>query len=227
MTPHGTGALESRKVLCAGLGVSLALPLGYHLAIDPMVIEPALNLEVRALFGYAVMWALAAAAIAMTLAIEHRPLSSIGLAALPGRQILLAAGAGLLLSMLVPVLSFGAHAIVGSSGTMLMDTAADISITVLILGVLTAAVTEEVLFRGYAIERLLEVTGQRWLAGAISLAVFTAIHVPNWGVAHSIGVVLPLGVALTVLYLWKRNVLLVIIVHFIIDAPLIVLALIS
>lgn len=57
--------------------------------------------------------------------------------------------------------------------------------------------------------------------------MFTVIHVPGWGVAHALGVVLPLGAALTGLYVWKRNLLLVMLVHLVIDAPLIVLALIG
>lgn len=97
----------------------------------------------------------------------------------------------------------------------------------LTLGVITAAVTEEVLFRGYALERLKQRTGRWSLAGLISVGVFTVIHLPGWGRAHALGVVLPMGAALTALYIWKRNLVLVMLVYLVIDAPLIVLALIG
>lgn len=61
------------------------------------------------------------------------------------------------------------------------------------LGVVTAAVTEEVLFRGYAIERLEALTGRRWLAGTISLVFFVSVHLAAWSPAHTFGVVLPLA----------------------------------
>jgi len=47
---------------------------------------------------------------------------------------------------------------------------------------------------------------------------------PNWSLAHVLGVVLPLGAALTSLYVWKRNLPFMVTVHFLVDAPLFVLA---
>jgi hypothetical protein len=44
----------------------------------------------------------------------------------------------------------------------------------------------------------------------------------TWG--HVVGVVLPLGAVITGLYLWRRNVV-VIIAHFLLDLPLVLVAL--
>jgi membrane protease YdiL (CAAX protease family) len=44
-----------------------------------------------------------------------------------------------------------------------------------------AAVAEEVLFRGYPIERIEELSGRRWVAPAISWAAFTYAHLGSWG----------------------------------------------
>ncbi len=154
-------------------------------------------------------------------------MASIGLRPLPARLTLLAIGIGVLLSLLVPVLSHTAHTLDRTGEGALVEVAASVPVTVLILGIITAAVTEEVLFRGYALERLRQLTGRWWLAGLIRVGVFTVIHLPSWGVAHALGVVLPSGAALTVLEIWKRNLPLVILVHPVIDAPLIVLALVG
>jgi|KBSMisStaDraftv2_1062788.scaffolds.fasta_scaffold316459_3 membrane protease YdiL (CAAX protease family) len=47
-----------------------------------------------------------------------------------------------------------------------------------------AAVAEEFLFRGYGLERLQELTGSKWIAGLLTLAIFTYGHLSYW-VWHS------------------------------------------
>jgi membrane protease YdiL (CAAX protease family) len=67
-----------------------------------------------------------------------------------------------------------------------------------------AAMAEEILFRGYPIERLEELTGSRLVAAAISWAAFTIAHHRLWGWNYLL-VAGFLGAILTVLYLWRRN----------------------
>ena len=78
------------------------------------------------------------------------------------------------------------------------------------------AVAEEVLFRGYPIERLLELTNSRWVAGVIPWAAFTYAHLASWGWAQLI-VAGYGGVLLTVLYLWRRNLWANMLAHWIAD----------
>ena len=47
-----------------------------------------------------------------------------------------------------------------------------------------AAVAEELLFRGYALERLADLTGSLHIAAVISCLVFTVEHVGPWGWGH-------------------------------------------
>jgi membrane protease YdiL (CAAX protease family) len=68
----------------------------------------------------------------------------------------------------------------------------------------SAGFTEEVLFRGYAIERVTELTGSRWIGAILPIVVFGAAHAPFWGVGHAIVAGLT-GLWLTLLYLWRRN----------------------
>ena len=63
----------------------------------------------------------------------------------------------------------------------------------LLVIVLTASVTEELLFRAYPIEHLARLTGKRWPGALLSLAAFVAIHLQGWNLGHVIGVVLPVG----------------------------------
>src|SRR5947207_9518958 len=60
-----------------------------------------------------------------------------------------------------------------------------------IVAVITAGVVEEILFRGYAVTRLANLTGSMALAVVVSTVIFAALHLPVWGagpsVAFSIG----------------------------------------
>jgi membrane protease YdiL (CAAX protease family) len=79
-----------------------------------------------------------------------------------------------------------------------------------------AAVAEETLFRGYPIERLEELTASLALAGFVSWAAFAIAHLGAWGwpqlMVAGFG-----GAILTILYLWRRNLWLNMIAHWIVD----------
>lgn len=87
--------------------------------------------------------------------------------------------------------------------------------------VLTAAVFEEVLFRGYPLERLTELLGCRWLAVALTAPFFVVPHLtlfgPAWLLHHAGGTV-----AIYVLYLWRRNLVACMALHAAINAPVLV-----
>jgi membrane protease YdiL (CAAX protease family) len=78
---------------------------------------------------------------------------------------------------------------------------------------LTGGIVEEVLYRGYAVERLAALTGRPWLAAAASVLVFTLAHVPAWGLGFALGADLPFAIVMTVFYLWRRDLLANILAH--------------
>jgi len=96
---------------------------------------------------------------------------------------------------------------------------------VLIPAWLTGSFTEEVLFRSYPIERLTAMTGRRRLAAACTLLAFSLMHLLSWDWIHVLTAVFPGAVLLTLLYLWKRSLSFVVIVHAVINAPLLLLPL--
>jgi uncharacterized protein len=79
-----------------------------------------------------------------------------------------------------------------------------------------AAVFEEIFYRGFAIERLTELTHLRWLAAVVSLATFTYAHLSYWGWSHLIVAGFG-GLVLTGLYLWRRDLVSNMIAHFLTD----------
>jgi membrane protease YdiL (CAAX protease family) len=86
-----------------------------------------------------------------------------------------------------------------------------------VVAVVTAGIAEETLFRGYALTRLARLTGNLWLAAGLSALVFAALHFPVWGAGPSLAFFVG-GLATTAFFIWRRDLLAMIIAHIAIDA---------
>ncbi len=210
----------------SGLALALVLPVIYTLFISPIYLKPHAKEPSFTLINLAILWLFALGILLFTRKSEKLPLLSIGWKKLSWKWVLAAIGIGILLSILVPVLTLLISKIIPATDEGTISTVTtNYSWWILLLSVLTAGITEEILFRGYPLERLLESTGNKWISGLISLVFFVAVHAAGWNLAHIIGVVIPLGAILTGLYVWKRNLLFVMIIHTVIDLPLVFMAL--
>jgi CAAX protease family protein len=92
-----------------------------------------------------------------------------------------------------------------------------------VLAVIGAGVIEEMLFTGYAVTRLTWLTGRVWLAAALSLLVFCALHVPAWGMGPAVAFFVG-GVPSMAFFVWRRDLLAMIVAHVMIDGWGLVLA---
>ena len=174
------------------------------------------------------MWVLAGILVFIVVRGENRPLATIGLKKITVKEFLLAVVLGILLSLTVPVLLMLVSQIIpeAQEGNIAAATE-NVPAILLLLGVLTAGITEEILYRGYPIERVTEITGNKWVAFFISAIAFVLPHFVSWNLTHVVAVVVPLGFTLSALYIWKRNLIFNIIVHILIDLPLVFIALAS
>jgi membrane protease YdiL (CAAX protease family) len=144
---------------------------------------------------------------------EKLPLSSIGLkrqkivpAVLWSLAVLLMFGLGIVACLFaLPLLglSYGS-----SSGP-----AVPLGVSLLLYA--RAAIAEEVFYRGYAIERIEALTGNRAAAAAVPLLVFAGSHFSQG--AAGILITFVIGAIATAIYLWKRNLVILIIAHFMVD----------
>jgi membrane protease YdiL (CAAX protease family) len=180
--------------------------------------------NVRHLVGYeSIWWALIGSVLLYVRLVERRPLTSIGFRVPRTRDVLIGILAGVLmlasLAAIYYVLFPALHLNEGQQMNQLIAT----PFWWRFISVIRAAVGEEVLFRGYAIERLQELTGSRTVAAVLSCAVFSLAHVGPWGWSHLLIAGFG-GVTLTVLYLWRRNLWVNIIAHFIVDGVAVLLA---
>jgi membrane protease YdiL (CAAX protease family) len=144
---------------------------------------------------------------------EKLPLSSIGLR----RQKILPA----LLWSLAAMLMFGVgiaaclilFPLVGLSYGSSSGPAVPLGVSLLLYA--RAGIAEEVFYRGYAIERIEALTGNRAIAAAVPLLIFAGSHFSQGPAGILITFVI--GAIATAIYLWKRNLLILIIAHFMVD----------
>lgn len=163
-------------------------------------------------------WILVAVMLVYVVFVERMPLASIGLKKPTWMSLVwgivagltLFAGAGLIYAIVFPALHLELD----------QKAAAGIVETPFVyrLALVTrAAVAEEILYRGYPIERIKELTGSPVLAAVISWGMFTYAHLGYWGWAQLLIAGFG-GLVLTIMYLWRRDLASNMIAHFISDA---------
>ncbi|NBB76615.1 MAG: CPBP family intramembrane metalloprotease [Bacteroidetes bacterium] len=217
------GVKVDHKKTILGLVLALGFPAAYSLFISPLIFDEIQSVWLQPVVGLAFMWLLFITLLILVKKWENRTLDSIGFGKIGWKEIWSAIGFGILLMVAVPLLSLLADLILPSGESGSIPSAAQNTFWLLFAGIITAAVTEEALFRGYTLERLNEWTNSKWFSSLISLLFFTIIHFNGWNAAHIIGVVLPLGCALIAIYWWKRSLTFVIVVHFIVNVPMLFL----
>ena len=179
------------------------------------------------ILGLIMIWVLVVILLMLVKWGEKRSFSSIGFKAITGKEILLAIVIGIVLSLTVPLFTLLVGQIIPSSRGDIEEVVSNTTWWLMLFGILTAGITEEIMFRGYLIERLYEITPKHWLGILVSVGAFVLPHTLSWNMTHVIAVVLPLGLILSGLYLWKRNLIFNMIVHIVIDLPLVIMALIA
>ncbi len=92
---------------------------------------------------------------------------------------------------------------------------------------ITASFCEEFLFRSYPIESLTLLTGNIWLGAGISLVAFVSLHLFNWDWIHVATFILPASILITGLYIWRRSLWFVVVIHAVLNLPLLFLPLLA
>ena len=206
--------------------MALAGPFLVQFVLAPLIMQSPLRPTTAVLLGQAMLWLLAGTVIAITRGWERKPWFWLGIRPISWPMVLLAGVLGVVLCAAVPALTAAVNRLMPpSAGGTVDSVAGSAPAWLLLIMLLTASVTEELLFRAYPIEHLARLTGSRWPGALLSLATFVAIHLQGWNLGHVIGVVLPLGAVMTGLYLWQRNLVFMIITHFFLDLPILLIAL--
>ncbi len=167
--------------------------------------------------GDAVKWIVALAVLAVVVFWERKSIGSIGLRRPSRRDLLWGVGLGLFAVFGSDVVT----SVVGSllhqpQSTAIESTLLSFPLIQRVEIVVAAAVVEEVLYRGYPIERLESITGSTTLAAAIPVVLFVGVHLPTWGPVAGAGQLFE-TLLLTGLYVWRRNLPACIAMHATID----------
>ena len=167
--------------------------------------------------GLAFHWSITGVLLAYILLVERRSVASIGLRLPTWKSfafgipvaLILIVGAVVTLYVVFPAL----HRHMSRAA---LDNVLHTPWWLRFLRVTRAAVTEEVCYRGYTIERVQELTGRKWIAFVVSVAAFTYSHLGYFGWAYLIYVGFG-GVVSGLYYLWRRDLTSNIIAHFVAD----------
>ena len=190
-----------------GLGVALLLPLLTNLVVTHVL--GAVPSRALIAVGLADHWAMFALLLVIVMRWEREPLESIGWR--PPRWFTLPLGIAAGVAIAV-VSGFVSQRLGLKSDTHFLAFLQSLPLVVRVALVITAGVFEETLYRGYGIERLSKYFGGKWVAAALTLVLFTLAHASAVGAAQLAPIVLVSGLV-TLLYLWRRDLLLNMVVH--------------
>jgi membrane protease YdiL (CAAX protease family) len=209
-----TNEARDRRAIWLALA-GLVLAWGMPEARLPSLLAPGDALGAR-LAREAMWWGFGAIMLFWVIRVERLPLGSIGLGRL--RRSTLGWGLLFVVPMIASVML--SYAVILPALGLHQDMATTRSIIAVPLWLqcatmVRAGVVEEILYRGYPIERLRMLTGSVWPAAILSALAFIAAH---WAWAPSQLIVVAFGAAiLTALYVWKRDLPACMIAHAVTD----------
>lgn len=142
--------------------------------------------------------------------------STVGLTRPKLRDVVIVAWLAFLAAVICIVLALN-HLTVDGHGSIIGQVSA-VPLPLRVLLVFTAGVCEEILFRGYALERLKAFMGNNiWLAALVGTVLFTLAHIPRYGLSAGLAGVFLVGAILSAIYVWRRNLAGCIALHWFID----------
>jgi len=198
-----------------GLVIALFGPMGVAV-IGERFIHPPGRL-VPHLLGLAALLAIVASVLLVVFLYEHQSLLSIGVQPFRWQTV----AWGLVLALFF-IYAFAPAAYWALARFKLggfdpgLAKSAGLPVWYLTVAVIFGGIAEELLYRGYAVERVATLTDSYWLAGVISVVIFGLVHVPVWGWGPALTTVIS-GAVATAFYIWQRDLVAIIIAHVITD----------
>lgn len=200
-----SGLADIPPVTAGNLVVAvLVLPLFALLGQTAVEISPVGEL--------AVQWGLAVVVVGVAVGVEEQSLADIGFRrptwADLGYTLAAVIAALLVFAGTDPVVAALGLPVADDAGTM----AAGVGVGVALAGAVTTGIVEEILFRGYPIERLLAYTDSPLVAGGLTWGVFTLAHAAVWPVGNLLQIA-AVAAVFTAVYLRRRTLFPVIAAH--------------
>jgi membrane protease YdiL (CAAX protease family) len=137
--------------------------------------------------------------------VENGNLAQIGIAGFKFNYIWLSIPTYILLFIVWAIFSFGLNALGLEGLRSLQPKIKELSLFTRFALLLTGTFYEEIVYRGYLMERLTSLTGKMWIAGLISWIAFTLVHLRYFGLGPTLDVGV-LSAALVFLYIKERSI---------------------
>ena len=198
-----------------GLLVAMLGPLAVAVASERPLASP--NRLRVFLFAQAGLAAVVAVVLFLVVVWERNSLSSLGLRSVNVRSIAWGLAIAAFILYVLPPIEARVLGVLRPGGfeeglTKLRE----LPVWSVVLAIVLGGAAEEILYRGYAVERIGTLTGNLWLAGVISVIVFAAAHIPMWGRRSALATLIS-GAVLTGFYLWQRDLTACIFAHIVTD----------
>jgi membrane protease YdiL (CAAX protease family) len=211
-----TDRVETDGIFPVILGLAVALGGAPLAELFAGVLFDETGLTALVIRDLLVKWLLAGFVIGIVVFVERRSVSSIGVGKVGWKDV-----GGAVLVFLVGAVSYpfttplieslGLETTVGG-----IEQLATLPLVLVVALAVTAAVTEEVLYRSYPIERIGELTGSPAVGAGLTFALFFLFHIPFWGLGGTLQISVN-AILVTLLYLWRRNLFACILSHAITD----------
>jgi membrane protease YdiL (CAAX protease family) len=168
--------------------------------------------EVGPVGELAVQWGLVVAVVGIAVGTEGQSFTELGFRRPTwvdfGYTLATVAAALLVFAGTDPVVAALGLPVAGDAGVM----AAGVGVGVALAGAVTTGIVEEILFRGYPIERVLAYTESPLVAGGLTWGAFTVGHAAVWPVGNLLQIA-AVAAVFTVVYLRRRTLFPVISAH--------------
>lgn len=162
------------------------------------------NLDIHPIVSIGIQWTLAAVVVGIAISGEGLSLADLGFR----QPSWIDLGYTIVTSVVILVIYSATSPIVEALGLPVQTGATSMGvgagIGVALARAVTTGIVEEVLYRGYPIERLLAYTESPFVAGGLTWGVFTAVHAINWPLGNLLQTAL-VAALLTVVYLRRRT----------------------
>jgi len=208
-------------IIPIALGLFICLPLNFLINMyqgwDPSLLDKPMKLAI----GLVLQWIVVIFLLLIIFFWEKKPLNSIGIKKITKMDVIwgfVVLIIQVLSNVVIERLVILLHLVSQSSETVhvLM-----LPYSLKIFLVLTAGITEEIIFRGYLIERINLLSGRLVFSAIISYFVFVIFHIPFWGFGGAIQMAV-WTIPITILYVRRRNLTTCIFVHLLYDGAILV-----
>jgi membrane protease YdiL (CAAX protease family) len=136
---------------------------------------------------------------------EQLPLSSIGIRVPRWSTLITGVGLWLVVFVVLPPLMRPLYEWAGADPAAGVQALLAQPLWFRLVQALMGGVVEELLYRGYTLERLITLTGRRTTAVVVATLAFGLAHVPAWGVRYALVADLPFGLIASLVYVWRRD----------------------